>query len=632
MAMTRKPEALMWQAARTRSSIRDPVSQAFVAVFLCMSVFYLWRTAAVAPLALHGSSASQYNALADAFLHLHLWIARFPATLLGPEPLNLARKPAVLASYGEDSLYRGHIYIAWGPAPVLVLLVPLHLLGYEPSASVIMAPFAIVGLGFALAALRASLNLMADVPLWMCILAALTLACASVVPELLRASEVYHEAIDGGYCFTMAGIWLAVSAIADRRASLMRLGLMSLCFGLAAGSRPTLGLTALVLVPVFASLKSTRPRRGLLVALAVPVGACFLLLAVYNYARYGNPLEIGERYVVGAAPQYLNELSFVPIGMWSYLLTPPRLSALFPFLSITNPQLGYPLNAPARYASYSEPTGGLLPMTPIAIFVVALPFVWRYRPALLGSLGPLLLTMASAGVGIMLFLSYSIHTSSERYETDYATLFLFAALMVWLVLSTHTRGRRQRLVRVGGGLLAAWGCLTGVAIASNGLQNHHDTWRTLVSLGSPLSTMIATVAGHPILADVYAPWIVGTPETYDLGTNISTVLLSAGEQADVTIVSPDSRLVTLEADLSAGPALSTGTRLEARVRGPGPASHIYRLPVGGGNVQIVTHLARGVNELVLSPISVAKNGNSSAVPPEPGFPLMVVSNVHLASR
>ncbi len=611
-------------------ALRDPTSRALVVVFLFMSAFYLWRAAASTPLALHGWSAAQYNALADAFLHLHLWIAHIPAALLGPEPLNLAHKPAALASYGEDSLYGEHVYIAWGPAPVIVLLVPLHLLGYEPSNSVIIAPFAIAGLGFALAALRVTLRLVVGVPIWMSALAALTLACASVVPELMKAPAVYQEAIAGGYCFTMAGVWLAASAVADRRASLARLALMSLCFGLATGSRPTLALTGLILVPVYAALRSTRPRRELLVGLVVPLGAVWMLFAVYNYARFGSPLEVGEHYVINEGHKYLSELSFLPVALWSYLLAPPRVSLVFPFLSTITPLLSYPLKAPAHFAP--EATGGLLPLTPIAAFVVGLPIVWRYRPGLLGRLGPLLLTVAGVGVAVLFFMSFTLPATTERYATDYTTLVLLGALAVWLALSVRLRGGRRRLMRLGGGLLAAWSCAAGLAISSNGLEGHRETWRALVDVTSPLSTALVAVVDRPILADVYSPWIVGTPEKYALATSVSTFWLSAGGSAYLTIVSPDSREVTLEANVSAGPALDASAILEARVNGPGSSQHVYRLPPGGGNVRIVTHVTSGVNHLALSPMSVAKDAPSSEVPALGSaleFPLMIVSGLHL---
>jgi hypothetical protein len=613
---------------------------AFVAVFLCMSALYLWRTSDAVPLALHGASSNQYNALADAFLHFHLWIAHLPATLLGPEPLNPARRPLFLnANYSEDALYRGNVYVTWGAAPVLVLLVPLHLLGYEPSSSVVMASFTIAGLGFALAALRVSLKWLSDVPLWMCMLAAVTLACASVVPYILVVSEVYHEAIAGGYCFTMAGIWLAASAIIDRRASLARLWLMSLCFGLAAGSRPTLGLTALVLIPVYVALKPTQPRRGLLVALTVPVGACFLLLVAYNAARFGSPVEIGTKYQLngGSYGAHWGSLGYIPPGIWSYLLAPPRLSVVFPFLSMVWPTLSYPLGLPAHYSPTSEQTAGLIPMAPIVIFIVALPWARRCRRELFGSLGPLLQAMAIAGVGIMLFLSYEFFGTTERYEVDYATLFVFGALLVWLALSAQTHGRRRRLIRVGGGLLAAWSCVTGMALCYQGLQEHPGTLRALVDAGSPLSTAIATVAGHPILAEVDTPNVLSeTPEGYgSLGSNVSGFALSARSQANLTIVSPDSRYVALVADMLPGPALSAGAALVARIRGPGPTSRSYTLPRGGGEARFVVHLIGGVNRLAFSASSTAENGDASVVQssvPEPeSSMLMLAQDLHFAS-
>jgi hypothetical protein len=615
------------------SSRRDSVDLALLTVFLLISMLFIWRAADGVPLALHGGSASQYNALADALLHGRLWIAHFPASLLGPEPLNPALRPPATSTYGDDALYHGFVFLTWGPAPVLVLLVPLHLLGYEPSGSVIIAPFVIGGLGFALAALRVALRQIAEVPLWMGVIAALTLSLASVTPELLRQAEVYQEAIAGGYCFAMAGIWLAVSAVAERRTSLIRLGLMSLCFGLATGSRPTLGLIALLLGPVFLALKETRSRRSLLIALATPIGACFLLLLVYNYARYGDPLEVGANYVLGGpAHVYDGALGYVPIGMWSYLLTPPRISGVFPFISAVAPQLSYPLGVPAHYVPYSEKTSGLLPMTPIAGFLVALPLIWPKRRSMFGSLGPLLLAMASAGVSIVVFLSYELYGTAERYEADYMTLLVFVAVLTWIGLSVHSHGRCRRLIQAGGGLLAIWSCATGIAIGAHGLQTHSGTWRALSNLGSPLSSAIAMLAGHAILAEVYAPVIESeTPESYGLGSDVSALSLAASETADLTIVSPGSRNVTLVLDVGAGPALAPDARLEALVRRPGLTDHVYRVPTGG-EVRIVVHVATGLNRLSLSPLAVAQNG-SGPVPPSgsQSEPLMLVSDPHLAS-
>lgn len=247
-------------AVRARLSV-DRLSIALGVVFVLAAAFYLWTAATTEPLALHGEEADAYNRLAVAFLHLHLWVMKAPPELLSlSNPYSQAQNIAIQSRFDihDYALYDGRLYLTWGPGPVLVLLIPLHLLGFSPSPSVTASLFAIGGLGFALATLRVILRQLGGAPLWMSLLAACALALSSVVPFILRVPLVYEEAIAGGYCFAMAGVWLAASALVDRRASLWRLALMSLAFGLATASRPTLGLLALLLVPVYLSLRATR--------------------------------------------------------------------------------------------------------------------------------------------------------------------------------------------------------------------------------------------------------------------------------------------------------------------------------------------------------------------------------------
>ena len=497
-----------------RAARWDSVDLALGSVFLLTAIFYVWTAATSQPLSLHGGSTDRYNLLATAFLHLHLSIGHAPAELLqlrdpyNPEEHNaVVHGPTDATSIGDDLLYRGYLYFLWGPAPALVLLVPLHLLGFEPSASITVSIFAIAGLGFALAALRVLIRQIGNKTLWMCTLAGLAVAFSSVIPFVLRTPSATVDTIAGGYCFTMAGIWLAISAIADRRASPVRVTLMSLCFGLAALSRPALGLTALVLIPVYTSLRPSRSHRELLMTLAGPIGVCCLLLLAYNQARFHQPLEFGARYQLSGYDSSIapfDRLGYVLPGTRLYLASLPQLSNAFPFILLIPPLVSSPVGLAAP-----EMTGGLLPMTPIVVFLAALPWLWRRRPALLGPLAFPLIILAGAGVVIMLLPAYQVFASTERYEVEFSTLFVFGGIAGWLALSTGSRSYHRRLVRVGGGILVAWGCFTGWAISFIGYGNflaveHPDTWATLTKLTSPLSSVIATVGDHAVLACVIA--------------------------------------------------------------------------------------------------------------------------------
>jgi hypothetical protein len=627
-------------SAHMRSFAADRMNLYLCAVFLLASIFYLFTGETSKLLALHGRSAEPYNQLANAFLHLHLSVGRAPAALLRlADPYEPAQNLSIQNRFSihDFSLYHGHLFLTWGPAPVIVLVVPLRLLGFEPSSSVIVASFSIAGLGFVLATLRVLLRKIGGATPWMCVLAASTLALSSVVPFILRRPAVYESAVAGGYCFAMAGIWLAMSALAARRASLGRLALMSLCFGLATGSRPTLGLTALVLVPVYMSLRSTRPYRGLLMALVIPVGVCLLLLAAYNQARFGNPLNWGERYVLADENSYVAhwaELANVLPGAWFYMLSAPRPLALFPFIGLTPPPVFYPLGLPANYLQ-NGPIGGLLPMTPIAIFLAALPWIWRRRPALLGALAAPLLVLAGAGLACMLFLAYQFSATAERYEVDFTTLLLLGAVAAWLALSVEARGRRRRLIRAGGGVLAVWGCVSGLAISFVGAENLlarslPGVWSTLENVGSPVSGAIAAIAGHPVLAEVSAPNLTAVSHlSYtSLSSGAAAFSLSPGGEAGIAIVSPGFREATLLTKLLPGPALASSAPLWAVIGGTGSESHSYLVPRGGGVVRIPVSLSPGVNRLVLSPLAGALEPRNRVAPS--ARPLLVVTRMSLA--
>jgi hypothetical protein len=601
----------------------DRVSLTLGLVFVFGAVFYLWTAGTSYPLVLDGSQTDPYNLLATAFLHLHLSVGSPPPGLLRlPEPYNPVENSVFQLSpkdIHDFALYNDKLFLTWGPAPVVVLLVPLHLFGLEPSTSLTAALFAIAGLGFALAALRVVLRQIRNTPLWLCALTALVLALSSGVPFILRRPAVYEEAILGGYCFAVAGIWLALLALVDRRSSLIRLVLMSLCFGLAAGSRPTLGLTALVLVPVYMSLRHTRPRRELLPVLIAPVGGCLLLLAAYNQARYGNPLEIGAKYQLAGIDSYtapFDSISYILPGIQSYIASPPRASLVFPFLRLISQPSLYPAG---EASSAAEPTGGLLLFAPIVLFLVALPWIaWR-RPAWLGPLGFPLSLLTSVGIVILLFLAYQFFNTTERYEVDFTTLFLLGALAAWLALSQGLTGWPRLLVRSGGGLLALWGCFAGIAISFTGYSNllateHPGTWTKLEDVSSPLSIVLATLIGHPVLAQVTGgTQVQEQPVGYTgIDASVTGFTLNAGEGANLTIVSPDTREVTLTARIT--PTSGVETLL---VRNPGHPSSAYTIPREGREMRIPVRVGSGLNRLALVASTVTGATKSGlAVPPQ----------------
>jgi hypothetical protein len=621
-----------------RTAQLDRLSVALGAVLLVSCGFYLWTVGTTEALSLHDGSGDRYNLLADAFLHLRLSIGPAPAALLHlADPYNPYANGSAIAggtdakSLNDDLLYHGQLYFEWGPAPALVLLVPLHLLGFEPSASFTVFVYAIAGLAFALATLRVMLRQIGGhVPTWTCVLAGLALSLSSVIPFTLRGPSVTTDTLAGGYCFCMAGIWLASSALVTRSSSSIRLALMSLCFGLAANSRPTLALPALVMIPVYLTLRSSRSRAPLLASVALPFCVCIALLLAYNQARFNDPFEIGSHYQLAGyesrtAP--LGRLGYVLPGAGFYSLTPPQPKILFPFVLLKTPHVATPAGL-----AVPEATGGLLPMAPVVIFIVALPWIWWRRPTLLGALPGALLVLATAGLGIMLLASYQFFASTERYEVDFATLFVLGGLAAWLSLSRGTPGRspgiRRRLIRIGGAILVVWGCATGFAITfshsgSTFADTHPGTWRALEDLGTPVSAAIAAVIGHPVIAEISAVNVGGTAAGYEsLGTQFTEFSLSPEEYAGLTVVSSSARAASLVADVELSPGTSYGVRID----GPGPTEQHSSQPDAGGSIDVPVRLGFGVNRFTLH--LIPKAGDHVA----PNTQVVLISKLAVANH
>jgi hypothetical protein len=171
---------------------------------------------------------------------------------------------------------------------------------------------------------------------------------------------------------------------------------------------------------------------------------------------------------------------------------------------------------------------------------------------------------------------------------------------------------------VGGSVLAAWGCATGIAISFIGYggslaAKHPGRWKALEEIGSPISTAVAMVVGHPVLASVYAGnFSEAAPDT-NVGTQgspnpfrrVMEFSLTPGEQAGFNIVSPDVRRAALLASVGLHPV----ARYAVRIHGPGGASYNYSLlsEFEEKAVEMAVRTHRGVNRFTLSFVPATAN-------------------------
>lgn len=404
-------------------------------LFVMTAWFYAW---APATYPVHWTSRSGdglYAELTDAYLHGHLHLAQRPS----PGLLALADPydPAQNASHRVNDLsyFKGRYYLYHGAAPVLTVLAPFRLL----TGRHLTDPAAI--LFFCLGGAALSLLLLGEfwlkvvpgasrVSLAVCALAVLFCHGYYLV---LRGAGINQVAIACAYFYLLLAIWGAFRALSTPRHAWPWLLLAATAYGLAIASRPHYVFGSLALLIPLAVLRRRegpgQSRGGWLnlAAVALPLTLMVGAMLLQNYLRFGQLLEFGQRYMLGAWDQrtlgFLG-LKNLPVNAWNYLLAPGILGVDFPFLT-----------APGWQAI------GVLVQTPFVWLALAAAGLCFYRsdpssPDVSQSLTGMLALVLVCNLGVLLCLpsgnDLAVLTSANaRYTFDFLpTLVLLACVSV----------------------------------------------------------------------------------------------------------------------------------------------------------------------------------------------------------
>jgi hypothetical protein len=591
-----------------------------IGVVLALSLaFYMWTAATTTPFTFGKQNTDVYNELTTGFLHGHTYVAMTPpAGLLRlKNPFDPVQNAPYQSKVHFLALHNGHLYSAWGPTPVVTLFLPFRITSLRMSQSFAVALYGFLGLLCAVALLHLlGRRFVPKTPDWLFVVASAGLALTSVVPFILRRPDVYETAVSAGYCFGMAGLLLIARGLTAARRRRLELALGSLCLGLAAGARISLAPLAVVAVAaaVYLIRRRNEPYR-ILIPLLAPLLACAVFLAAYNAVRFGSISEFGSSYQVATlntSTRAANQLSYIPPGLFSYLLIPPRLALTFPHVFLTS-AAEYPFSLPRGYQGspsdpYVEPAGGLLPTAPITLLLLLLPILWRRWPP--DDRRVLLVASGLAGLGLVIVggLSWVLWGTTERYEVDYTTLFLLPAFLVWAALMSSFSDRRRirRATAVAGVGLTGFGAVVGTAISFTGYYDglriaHPRIFRTLEDTTSPFATLATMTAGKPVIVRVdHGALPVDLPaQGYgNFGQSDASTSLGNGGPVTVTVIAPGAETTALRLTAAAGPGAPRRSPLKIRVQSPDRAA--VTVPVTPGYMHVPVSLHWGLNRITLS--------------------------------
>jgi hypothetical protein len=435
-------------------------------VILAVAAFYLWTATSSHPNVTWGARQTDHlNQLAEGILSGHLYLPQQPPPqmLALKDPLDpVANRP--YRPLHDASLYHGHYYVYFGPVPVFTLFVPWRAITGSGIPGIYAALLYMLG-GYIFSCLLLFLLLRAsDVRLsWFTLCAATAaLGLCQTAPLLMRRASMYETPIAAGFCFLMGGMYFLARDVIEEAPRPWYAILAGLFLGLTPGCRPNYVVVVAPVCALYAlHLWRSRGLRGeallrALVRFGSPIAVCALLLASYNWARFGNPLETGQGYQLtsNVVDRGLGGGlgSFFP-SLYKLLLERPLVFSHFPFFELVN-RGPFGSDLWSAGADSVEYICGLLVISPLCLAGLTLPFfLRRFGGKLSPALRFLLIALGVSAAANLIAIAIVVRQPTQRYELDFAPALLLSALFVMFYLSARIESIRPRRIVVG--LLAA---------------------------------------------------------------------------------------------------------------------------------------------------------------------------------
>ena len=415
-----------------------------------VALYYFWASRATTGEFEWGHDlGGYYNMLGRGFAggHIYLPVEPNPELLRLNNPWDTSVDNAL--KMHDMALFNGHYFLYHGAAPAVLLFTPWRMLtrsDFPENAALFL--FCMGGFLFSAATVLRLLRDSGDTPgpLLLALILLATGLCTNL-PFLFSRIWVYEIAIACGYFCVSAAVYFLV------RGGNYALALSGFLFGAAVASRPHLILCG-VIAAVWLTFFARRGKRGL-AAFLLAYGCVGVAIALYNYQRFGNPLEFGLRYMVTGGFQ--NDISLHPHnwlpGVYFMLLAPPHFSNVFPWAWMLQ---RYPFDSPLHELPrhyFIEPTVGALWLAPFLFTAAIARGTFRM--------------IAIAALAVCCFLM-TTHMSTQRYEVDFLPLAVTASAGAAATFISRRSGMLRAILMPLFGVAVLFGVFVNLALGISG--------------------------------------------------------------------------------------------------------------------------------------------------------------------
>jgi hypothetical protein len=331
-----------------------------------------------------------YDLQAEAFLHgdTALGVEPSPQLLALENPYDPKQLTGV--PYLFDAAYfNGRYYMYWGPTPAAVAALWRLATGTGlGDKHVVFVATSTMLLFSLLILLYLRRSYFSSLPSWLLSMGLVAVGTASPILWVLNWPTIYPAAVVSAQAFLLAGLYVALPLLDRTKSQTWRYLLAGVLWALALGCRLTIAVGVAVLalsvsLNLLARSSGRRTWPGALLriaALALPLVIGIGLLGMYNYIRFGDFLEVGQRYTLSRldmdsimrSGRYFNVRYLLPNTAY-YLVGPLLFRPSFPFVLAlretlpTFSSLFAPLALPPIY--HVEEVTGILFSMPAIVFV-----------------------------------------------------------------------------------------------------------------------------------------------------------------------------------------------------------------------------------------------------------------------
>lgn len=377
-----------------------------------------------------------YTALFDAINKglIYLDITPDPKLLTVDNPYS----SAVWNQYGisvlwDHAYYNGHYYSYYGILPVLLVSFPMYYLSgctLVPNL-IFLQTFAVLLFIPCFLVLLLEINkLITKKVSWplLIFLMVISLCTAMTYANVTFKDGYYHEGvyhtpIAYGLVCTCLFLIFAIRSYRVEGHKTINLFLSGLFFVFIIASRPNMAMSLLIVLPLFLAVlfkkgvsAKTKALEFAPMATILAIGA--VLICSYNYARYGNIVEFGQKYQMNYDQTELNyEFNKILPSIVHFYFQGPTFYNVFPFLSCSNLTLSF------DNAIYIRSYLGSV-WVPFFWFAIPLPFLFKKKDGLPIRIFAITLPLT---IFFYAFTTYSLAGLCPRYLIEFYFLSTLAA-------------------------------------------------------------------------------------------------------------------------------------------------------------------------------------------------------------